>query len=255
MLEHILPAEGWAFGLVFVRVGVILSLFPAIGQSTVVPQARAIVALLLTFLLAPALAPILPPLPDDTGTLLLIVAAEVLVGLIIGTSARFAVDSLNYVGAFMAYVSGLSNAAIFNPLQSQQSILPSLFFTLVGTTLLFTTQLHHLLFMALAASYQSFPPGEFFPIGDYSTYITNILASSFRVGLQMAIPFMVIQIVFMALLGVMARLMPQFSVFFVALPMQIMIGFAITAVSLGSIMTVFLTHFQNVISVFIPGIS
>jgi flagellar biosynthetic protein FliR len=254
MLAQILPAESWHFVLVFVRISVILILFPAIGQSTVPPQVRAILSLLLTFLLAPALAPLLPILPDNTGDLLLMVTAEILVGITIGTSARFIMDGLVYLGAFMAYLSGLSNAALFNPLQAQQSILPSLFYSLTGTTLLFATQLHHLLFMALASSYQVFPPGVFFPIGDFTTYITHMLSGSFRLGLQMSIPFMVIQMVFMAFLGVMARLMPQFSVFFVALPMQILIGLALMFVTLGSVMTVFLGHFQAEIAVFIPGL-
>ena len=43
-----------------------------------------------------------------------------------------------------------------------------------------------------------------------------------------------------AALGILARLMPQLQVFFVAMPINILFGFVLMALLLGSMMTMFL---------------
>jgi len=52
-------------------------------------------------------------------------------------------------------------------------------------------------------------------------------------------------------LGVLARLMPQLQVFFVAVPLNIVCGFLILIALLGSLMTVFLTFYANQMAVFL----
>ena len=49
----------------------------------------------------------------------------------------------------------------------------------------------------------------------------------------------------------MARLMPQIQVFFIALPLQILVGFAILAITLGVSMIVFIDHFETVMGGFL----
>ena len=48
-----------------------------------------------------------------------------------------------------------------------------------------------------------------------------------------------------AALGVLARLMPQLQVFFVAVPINIMCGFVIMLALIGSLMTVFLNYYTT----------
>ena len=53
------------------------------------------------------------------------------------------------------------------------------------------------------------------------------VGGAFRVGVQIAAPFLVFGLLFNVGLGVIARLMPQLQVFFLGLPASIMIGFAL----------------------------
>ena len=46
-----------------------------------------------------------------------------------------------------------------------------------------------------------------------------------------------------AALGILARLMPQLQVFFVAMPINILFGFVLMALLLGSMMTLFLNYY------------
>ena len=46
-------------------------------------------------------------------------------------------------------------------------------------------------------------------------------------------------------IGILARLMPQLQVFFVAMPINILAGFLILLLLLGSLMSVFLDYYQG----------
>jgi flagellar biosynthetic protein FliR len=59
--------------------------------------------------------------------------------------------------------------------------------------------------------------------------------------------------VFAVALGVLARLMPTLQVFFIAMPMQILVGFALMAVSLTGMMLYFLSSYEERVSLFLGG--
>ena len=56
------------------------------------------------------------------------------------------------------------------------------------------------------------------------TLMTNTVAGAFRIGIQLSAPFLVFGLLFNLGLGVLSRLMPQMQVFFVGLPLSILIG-------------------------------
>ena len=68
----------------------------------------------------------------------------------------------------------------------------------------------------------------------------------FRIGVQFATPFIVISLMMYLALGVLARLMPQLQVFFIALPLQILISFLVLMVVLSVGMTYWLTQYQEI---------
>jgi flagellar biosynthetic protein FliR len=85
------------------------------------------------------------------------------------------------------------------------------------------------------------------PAGDVAELMIMTVSGAFRVGIQLAAPFLVFGILFNVGLGVLARLMPQLQVFFLGLPMSILIGFAILLVLIGVLMTTFLTYLGSVL--------
>ena len=253
MLSQIFPQEIWVFFVVFVRLGALLALFPQISRNFVAPQLRVIIALLLTFVLTPIVSNQIPPLPADVWMIFLIVLAEFLVGTLIGTMSRMALDSLTYAGTFIAFQIGLSNAAVFNPLQAQQSILPAVFLLLLGTNMVFAVNFHHLLFVVLVESYHLFPVGVWHQVGDFTQVIVDAFINSFTIGFRLAAPFYFMSLFVYVVMGVMGRLMPQFQVFLVLLPMQILGGFVVLAAILPGMMLLFLEYYKNVFNPFLPS--
>ncbi|MCH9844477.1 MAG: flagellar biosynthetic protein FliR [Alphaproteobacteria bacterium] len=253
MLAQIFPQEIWVFFVVFMRLSVLLMLFPQIGRTFVPAQVRLLLALLLTFVITPIIAEQVPPLPNAIIDVLLVVLSEFLVGALIGTMARLALDSLTYAGTLIAFQIGLSNAAVFNPLQATQSILPAVFLVMMGVNMLFAVNFHHLLFVVLVESYYIFAPGQWHAIGDFTQVIVNTFVSSFTLGFRFALPFYFMSLIIYVMMGVAGRLMPQFQAFLVVLPLQIMLGWGLLIVILPTVMLAFLEYYKGLFEPFLPA--
>ena len=139
-----------------------------------------------------------------------------------------------------------------DPTQGQQGALLSNFLTLLGLTLLFATDSHHLVIAALNDSYTIFSPGETVSSGDVASLATRAFSAAFRLGLQLSGPFLVFGLVFNIGLGVLARLMPQMQVYFVGVPLSIFAGFLVLAVVLTAMMGTYLDYFIGVMHQMMP---
>ena len=62
----------------------------------------------------------------------------------------------------------------------------------------------------------------------------------------------VFALVFNIATGLVGRVMPQFQIFFVAAPLQVLLGLAVFALSLGSLVMVWANHYRDLIMLFSP---
>jgi flagellar biosynthetic protein FliR len=178
---------------------------------------------------------------------------EIIVGIVLGATARVTLSALQVAGSVIAQQLGLGFATSVDPTtQGQQGVLIGNFLTILGVTLLFATDSHHLVIAALNDSYRIFAPGEVMPSGDVAALATQAFAAAFKIGMQLSAPFLVFGLVFNIGLGVMARLMPQMQVYFVGVPLSILAGFLIFALVLVAMMGTFLNYFIGVMHALIP---
>src|SRR5882672_10519492 len=219
--------------LVFSRVGAMVMLLPAIGEMGVPSRVRLVLALAIAFALTPQVQNNYPAVsPQSTLALVILIALEV-------------------AGFLIATQTGLAYATTIDPTQNTQGAVLGNFMMLLGTTLIFMTNLHHLAIGAIAGSYRMLPPGGHLPTGDMAQLVIQLTSSSFALGFQLAAPFLVFGFAVYAGLGVLARLMPQLQIFFVAVPLNIMCGFLIMLALIGSLMTVFLNYYTTSMAIFL----
>lgn len=245
MLATFLADDLFLYLLAFARIGSTLMVLPGIGAATVSPRIRLLLALTTTFVVLPVVSPSLPPMPATVLNLTLLLAGEVIIGLFIGYVARLMLTALEVAGTVVATTSSLANAAIFNPAAAEQSPVISTFLVLAGMLLIFVTDLHHLMLMAVVESYDVFVPATGLPVGDMADSITRLVSRSFVVGIQLAAPFIVVAMVFQICIGLIARLMPQLMIFFIAIPVQIALGFIVLTAVLSALLLVWLGTFQD----------
>ena len=242
-----LPAMAAAYLLIFARIGTMIMLFPALGELTMSSRIRLTIALMLAAVMFPLHRDAYQIDLRSLWAVVVMLGQEMLIGAVLGISVRLAVSALQYAGAVVAQQLGLGFVTQIDPTQGQQGAIIGNFLAMLGLVLIFATNMHHLVIGALDDSYTLFSPGEIPPGGDIAALATRTVASSFRVGIQMSAPFLAFGILFNLGLGVLSRLMPQMQVFFVGVPVSILVGFLILLIVLGAMMAGYLGYLQDVL--------
>jgi flagellar biosynthetic protein FliR len=242
-----LPALAAAFLLTFARVGAMVMLMPGIGELSVPSRVRLTIALVLTAILLPAHQKAYAVDLKAIGPVLVVLFQELLIGGVLGLTARLAISALQVAGSVVAQQLGLGFVTAVDPTQNQQGLLVGNFLTVLGVTLIFATDLHHLAIAAMNDSYTIFAPGDMPIVGDMAQHVTKVIATSFRIGIQLAAPFLVFGLLFNLGLGVLSRLMPQMQVFFIGLPLSILLGFLLLLLVIGAMMGTFVGYLEGVL--------
>ena len=243
----------WAGALIFARIGAILMLLPGFGEAYVPARIRLSLALVLSLALWPLVAGGLPALPTSLGGMVGWILREVITGLMIGFLLRLLMSALSTAGEVVSLQTTLSFAQTANPLQAQPATTLAAFLTLFGVAMIFATNTHHLFIAGLLGSYDVVRPVAPLVVEDFVTLAIRTVSGSFLLGVQLAAPVIVFSIIFNLATGLVGRIMPQFQVFFVATPLNVLFGLSIFTLSLGVIGTVFIDRYRAMAGLFAGG--
>jgi flagellar biosynthetic protein FliR len=247
-----LPVLVAAFLLTFARVGTMVMLMPGVGEMNMPSRVRLSIALVLAAVLMPAHQAAYQVDLNTFVPVILMLLQEIVIGAVLGMTARLAISALQIAGSVIAQQMGLGFVTAVDPTQGQQGALVGNFLTVMGVTLIFATNLHHLVIVALNDSYGIFAPGQMPIVGDVAQHLTKVIAAAFRIGIQLSAPFLVFGLLFNLGLGVLSRLMPQMQVFFIGLPLSILLGFMLLLLVLGAMMGTFTGYIENVLGDLTP---
>lgn len=245
VLQALVGDQIYVWIVVFMRIGAAFMTMPGFGDQFVSSRTRLLLAVAVTFVVAPVLRPQLPPEPTHVLRLTMLIMGEITVGVFLGTVARLLFSALEVAGSVIAAQSGLANAQIFNPAMASQGTLPAALLGWLGLLLIFITDLHHVMIMAMVDSYTLFQPGAPLPINDMADMVGRLVSKSFVIGLQMCAPFIVTGILFALALGLLNKLAPQIQVFFLFMSTQVALGLFLFAITLSAMMLFWLSHFES----------
>ncbi|NVK17430.1 MAG: flagellar biosynthetic protein FliR [Methylocystaceae bacterium] len=245
MLSEVLTFNLFHFGLIFARMSGAFIVMPGISAQFVSTRIRLLFALMLAFILVPAVSDKFPPFPIHPTELLMILGGEILIGFFFGILMAIMLNAMTILGTIVAFVAALSNAFSFDAVSQAQGSILSTFFVNLALVAIFITDLHHLMLGAVIDSYTLFTPGQLPPIGDFAEFISRTVAGSFKIGVQLAAPFFLLSFGFQLAMGLISRLNPQFQIYFVAMPAQIMVTLLMLMFTISGIIMVFLEYYQQ----------
>ncbi len=234
----LVPEVAAAFMLTFARIGTLVMLLPGIGEQMISPRARLGFALLVAVVLFPLTRTLLPAGGPPTSLVGLLVG-EIAVGLVLGLATRMVVAALQTAGTIVAQQLGLAFAMTVDPAMGGQQASIGNLLTLLGLTLIFAADLHHLAIGAIRDSYNILPPTGMPETGDAAALAIKAVSRGFELSVQIAAPFIAFGILFNLGLGVLSRLMPQLQVFFLAMPATILAGMLVLLAVVSVMMSVF----------------
>jgi len=253
MLVDIVPATLFSFLLVFARIGAIFVVLPGFGEAYISPRIRLSIALAMTFAVLPFVEDGLPGLPDGVVALILLLSGEVTIGLFIGLAAKLTVSALHIAGMVISFMSSLGFAQFFDPAQGTQGALIGSFLALMGMMVIFTSDLHIPMLRAAAESYTVFPAALAPPLDSFAELAIDFVAGAFGIAMRIAAPFIVYALVLYLGMGLLNRLMPSMQVFFLVMPLNIMLSMFLFTITMGAILLWYADYFAAAIATFLPN--
>lgn len=244
-LNDYLAINVFHFLLVFARLSVVFLLLPGISAVYVPMRIRLLLAVLVTVLVLPLVSAGLPAQPESPAELIWLIVSESLIGGFMGALIQIIMSALEVAAFMISNAVGITNALIDDPVTEEQTSIITGFLSLIAVALIFITGVHHFILQAMVDSYSLLRPAQPLFTGDMLQLGARLLDQAFAMGVRLAAPFIVYEMVFQITSGVLARLSPQLNVFFVAIPGKIVIGIAVLMVSLPVMMLLFMKFLET----------
>lgn len=213
-----------AFFYPLARILAVAATAPFLSNTAMPRRVRLILGLALTL----GISPILPPMPavsPASGTGLLILAQQILIGVGMGVSMRIIFTAIEMGSAVIAFQMGLGFATFYDPQSTAQTSVVSNFMTLFVTLLFLSMNGHLVYFAVMAQSFVAIPISET-PLSASSWHFLATMGGRiFSTGLLLALPIIVVLMMTNLALGILNRVSPQLNLFAIGFPITLSLGF------------------------------
>jgi flagellar biosynthetic protein FliR len=206
----------------------VLSLFmaaPLYSHRSVPVRVKVGLGVVIAIVMAPML-PAQQQISLDSPQVLPLVVQQIVIGLALGFMVRLAMAGIELGGELIGLQMGLSFAGFFDPQSQHGGNVIGSWLGVIAMLIFLGINGHLLLIQTLDDSFRTFPiGGNLFSFAD----VMSLAAAGggiFRLGLQLALPFIAVLLIVNLTLGVMVRVAPQLNLMSVGMPATITVGFA-----------------------------
>lgn len=210
LVSFLLPLIG-ALWWPFCRIMALFSTAPVIGEGLVPIPVRALLALVLSFLMLPITKDM--PMPDPFSLHGVVAMLEqAIVGGVLGFALQFATSALAMLGYLVSSQIGFAMAQMNDPVNGQQSDVISSLLALVAIFVFFAIDGHLVLTSVLGQSFRAWPVGQGLGPLMLQTVALNlgwVFAAAVLLALPIVFSTMVVQIGF----GFLNRVAPSLNLF------------------------------------------
>lgn len=209
----------------FCRIGGCILVLPGFSTARIPTTIRVLLALTVTIALLPVMwDQIYPRVRGTTPDYLLLCTFETLVGVVLGMIARFYALGLQFLGTVVTMMVGLNTPPAGDVLEDSAEGQLTNILTFAGLMVLFMLDFHHQVFIAIADTYRTLPPGTVFDPQKALVSLTDTLSATFYVMLRLASPFILFNVLFNLAIGFINKLAPIVPVYFISAPYMVMGG-------------------------------
>ena len=229
----LLQTHAAVYLLLLTRISGIFVMSPFFGSLNIPMQVRVGAAFAFSLLLFPVVdAHEIVYAPESMIAYAAVVLAEFFVGWLIGFVAYISFAAITMAGKIMDLQVGFAIVNVMDPTSGQQMPLIGSFLYNLGLIVFVVTNGHHMLVTALAESFRVVPILAMHLDVSLASLIAQFTTGIFVIGMKIAMPVTFSILLTNVGLGILARTMPQLNIFVVGLPMHIMIGLAVLALTI-----------------------
>lgn len=212
--------------LLMFRTGALVMTVPVFGHISIPRILRVWFIILLAVLIFPSsvVSDITPP--STMLHLALVILSELAVGFLMGFAVIILFSAVQFAGHIIGLQMGLAVANVIDPMSAGQISVISEFYYILSLLIFLLINGHHIVIEALVRSFELVPLGGAVFGANIETYFIDLSFMVFVVGIKLAAPVVVTLFIINAILGIVARTVPQMNVFIVGFPLAIGVGLA-----------------------------
>lgn len=229
----------YAFILIFVRVLSLLSSAPFFGIQVVPFQFRFWLSIFLSYIFLLVLDLKNLNFSVEIIGFIILVAKEVMVGLIIGFSSWGIFYAVQFAGHLIGFDMGFSASTAFDPEHSEPVPILSQFKNYLAIVIFLMLNGHHFLIQVLKSSFEIVPISNFAIGADFVNWGVRLVSFVFISAVRISAPILVALFLVDITIGILSRVFPQMNIFMFAFSAKIIIGFFALIVSIPFFVFVF----------------
>lgn len=215
--------------MAFLRILTVFLFLPIFGDTAVPTRLRLVFAIMFTFFLWPVFTDARFAPGIDTWSpfsLGLATMREVFFGFATGFAGKILIHAASISSNLVGVNMGFQAASLFSPATGEQESSFATFKAWLVLICLLAMNIHHVFLTALVDSFQSVPLGGAAHDGPIAQAALQVVHASFLLGLRLAAPLLVVQVLVTLALGLLNRALPQLN----ALVMQFPLSFAVSMI-------------------------
>ena len=207
----------------FFRVLGLFTAAPILSMKVIPRRVRLALALLIVMAAQPSL-PEMPPIPPTGAEALMVTIQQVLIGLTLGFAARVVFAGIEFAGELVGLQMGLNFASFFDPMAGTQVTAVSRIYGTMAAWLFVVMDGHLLLTSAILQSFKAFPVSAQ-PLSILQVIAPQVWGGEvFRLGLWVSLPVVSMLLLVNLVMGLVARVAPQMSIFSIGFPITLGVG-------------------------------
>jgi flagellar biosynthetic protein FliR len=244
-------------GLAFARLLSFLSIVPFFGGQAVPARVKVATAAAFVIIIYPVLETSVPQgqtLPFGAVGFIGLLIKEALIGFTLGFLASLIFDAIAMAGKIIDIQRGSAMAELFAPqLQARVSEIGQ-FKLQLAIVLFLAVGAHRVFIEALLWSFEILPPTKLPQLESGWTpmmaMFVTLTGQIFAIGVQLAVPPMIALLLTDLVFGMINRVAPQINVFFLSLPVKMMVGLLVVMLALPLFRYQFIYYFEESYKVF-----
>jgi flagellar biosynthesis protein FliR len=231
--------------LVAVRFGVVMLMSPVFSLIGLPANVRVVIVLAVSA----ALVSGMPVVPTGNfaqpGAFALAVLNELVLGGLLAFTVLAGFAAFQFAGRILDIQLGFGVVGLIDPSTRTQAPLLGTVLNMTAVLTFFLIGGHRLLLRGLAFSLERIPPGARLNALPLDTVVQQF-GGMFLAAASLAAPVMAVVLFVDVAMAMMARTMPQMNIFIIGLPLKILVGLLVLAISLGFLGPEFSRIFENI---------
>ncbi|PID81076.1 flagellar biosynthetic protein FliR [bacterium DOLZORAL124_64_63] len=229
---RIAPETVQLFFLILVRMAGVITALPPMDMRGVPAMAKVGLTMGLTLMVYPLLSGNPPPPASGTVALGLMVLIEAGLGLFYGLFIRLLFAGVQLAGQLAGFQMGFAIVNVMDPVSSSQMSITGQILNIFSLLAFVMLDMHHAVIRVVVLGFSIAPPGTWSPGPGAAALMNAAGAEMFTTALKIGAPVIAALLLTSVAFGLMARTVPQMNIFFVAMPMKILVGLFFMALSL-----------------------